>query len=92
MVLQLADPAHLRLQLIGHMGCLLRIGERQHDHELIPALPGHRVFVAHHRLQPMRDLDQQAVPYLLTERVVHVGFRAIIFPAVAGHCSRPERF
>ena len=21
-----------------------------------------------------------------------VGFRAIIFPAVAGHCSRPERF
>ena len=72
MVLQLADPAHLRLQLIGHMGCLLRIGERQHDDELIPALPRHRVLIAHHRLQAMRDLDQQAVPYLVTERVVHI--------------------
>ena len=72
MVLQLADTAHLRLQLIGHMGCLLRIGERQHDHELIPALPRHRVFIAHHRLQAMRNLDQQPVPYLVTERVVHI--------------------
>ena len=71
-VLQLADTAHLRLQLIGHMGCLLRIGEGQHDHELIPALPRHRVFIAHHRLQPVCDLDQQAVPYLVTERVVHI--------------------
>ena len=71
-VLQLADTAHLRLQLIGHMGCLLRIGERQHDDELIPALPRHRVLIAHHRLQAMRDLDQQAVPYLVTERVVHI--------------------
>ena len=71
-VLQLADTAHLRLQLIGHMGCLLRIGEGQHDHELIPALPRHRVFIAHHRLQSVCDLDQQAVPYLVTERVVHI--------------------
>ena len=31
-------------------------------------------------------------PLLLSGNSLAVGFRAIIFPAVAGHCSRPERF
>lgn len=48
------------------MGYLLRIGEGQHDHELIPARRD-TVFIAHHRLQSVCDLDQQAVLYPVTE-------------------------
>ncbi len=37
---------------------------------------------------------QRALPdgWIWLPETLSVGFRAIIFPAVAGHCSRPERF
>lgn len=71
-VAQLAHTAHRHLDLLGHMGRLLGIGQRQHDDEFIAALARDRVFFPQHRLQAARNLHQQLVSDLMAERVVDV--------------------